>query len=216
MTKSSYYVANPYFAGYNGAMNKTVRTPKQSRSIQKKEAITAAAMTLFSSKGYYSINSKDIAKEAGVSIGTFYAYFKDKKEVFLELLDHYKTAIRRNILTGMKNDTDLPHLIEALIRGIVSIIHSYPKGFYDQILVLSKTDEDIRRRYDEHLMLVQNAVKDKINGLELNITIDNDVLSEFIIRMNEALVMIVVNETNEEKKDSYIALYSQMLLSLIK
>lgn len=198
-------------------MSQNVRTPKQTRSIRKKEAITAAAMTLFSEKGYYSINSKDIAKEAGVSIGTFYAYFSDKKEVFIELLNHYKTAIGRNILVGIKSGQPLPQLIDGLIRGIVEIIHTYPRGFYNQILVLSKTDDEIKAQYDAHLIKIQDEITTFLKKMAIPIVVPDKmpVLAEFIVRMNEALVMIVVNEDNKEKQDAFIALYSDMILSLI-
>ncbi|HAW15603.1 MAG TPA: hypothetical protein DCW41_02750 [Clostridiales bacterium] len=63
-----------------------IRIPKQKRSIEKKQRIKDAAMKLMSEKGYHQTSSNEIAKEAGVSIGTFYSYFKDKKELYAELV----------------------------------------------------------------------------------------------------------------------------------
>ena len=56
-----------------------IRTPQQKRSEETRKRIIAAAERLFSEKGYYNTNSKEIAKAANVSIGSFYSYFKDKK-----------------------------------------------------------------------------------------------------------------------------------------
>ena len=33
-------------------------------------------------KGYYYTNTKEIVKRAGISIGNFYNYFKDKKRLY--------------------------------------------------------------------------------------------------------------------------------------
>ena len=48
-----------------------------------------AAFRLFARKGIHGTNSKEIVKHAGVSIGSFYSYFKNKKALLLEMLDDY-------------------------------------------------------------------------------------------------------------------------------
>ena len=69
------------------------RVPTQKRSIEKKQRIKDAALKLMSEKGYFATSSNEIAREAGVSIGTFYSYFKDKKEIYAELVDDIYTAV---------------------------------------------------------------------------------------------------------------------------
>ena len=49
------------------------RVPTQKRSIEKKQRIKDAALKLMSEKGYFATSSNEIAREAGVSIGTFYS-----------------------------------------------------------------------------------------------------------------------------------------------
>ena len=62
-------------------MTSDTRIPRQERSIGKKLQITEAGLKLFSEKGYHNTNTKEIAAEAGVSVGTFYAYFEDKNQL---------------------------------------------------------------------------------------------------------------------------------------
>lgn len=69
--------------------NKTVRTPKQMRSKQTTEKILEKALQLFCEKGYYNTTTNEIAKEAQISIGSLYSYFKDKDTIFLEILTRY-------------------------------------------------------------------------------------------------------------------------------
>lgn len=73
-------------AGYTQPMAKT-RTPLQDRSRETRDKLVQAGLRLFREKGYSAINTKDIAQEAGVAIGSFYVYFQDKTEVFREVME---------------------------------------------------------------------------------------------------------------------------------
>jgi len=61
------------------------RVPQQARSRQKRDAILTAAAELFEERGYDATTADDIADAASVSIGTFYSYFRNKRQVFLTL-----------------------------------------------------------------------------------------------------------------------------------
>ena len=61
------------------------RVPQQARSRQKRDALLAAAERLFAAQGYEAVTADSIAAAAGVSTGTFYAYFRNKRQLFLTL-----------------------------------------------------------------------------------------------------------------------------------
>lgn len=75
--------------------NNTVRKPRQTRSIQTKEKILDAAYRLFCEKGYFKTTTNEIARVAGVSIGSLYSYFKDKDTILLEILDRYNASFSK-------------------------------------------------------------------------------------------------------------------------
>jgi TetR/AcrR family transcriptional regulator of autoinduction and epiphytic fitness len=62
------------------------RLPRQQRSRAKVAALLAAAERLFVERGYESVTADAIAAAAGVSTGTFYAYFGDKRDALVLLL----------------------------------------------------------------------------------------------------------------------------------
>lgn len=73
---------------------------RQERSRRSYEALLAAAEELFALHGYDAIGTPEIAQKAGVSVGTFYRYFDDKHEVYLEITRRmmasaYKETIER-------------------------------------------------------------------------------------------------------------------------
>jgi len=59
---------------------------RQERSRRSYNALLDAAEELFSSQGYDAVGTPEIAARAGVSVGTFYRYFEDKHEVYLETM----------------------------------------------------------------------------------------------------------------------------------
>ena len=58
---------------------------RQERSRRSYLALLDAASELFSKQGYDTVGTPEIAQRAGVSVGTFYRYFDDKHEVYLEI-----------------------------------------------------------------------------------------------------------------------------------
>lgn len=56
------------------------------RSELTRQRLLDAGFTLFSQKGLNGTNSREIAAAAGVSIGSFYTYFKDKRQLFIALI----------------------------------------------------------------------------------------------------------------------------------
>ncbi|TGA98426.1 TetR/AcrR family transcriptional regulator [Sporolactobacillus shoreae] len=64
-----------------------IRKPRQSRGVASRAKIVDAAFELFQEKGYYGTNTEEIAKAADVSIGCLYSYFKDRDDLFREVLN---------------------------------------------------------------------------------------------------------------------------------
>ncbi len=62
--------------GYRGkSRERRVRDPVQTRAIRTKQKIMEAGETSFRSAGYHNVTADEIARAAGASVGSFYAYF---------------------------------------------------------------------------------------------------------------------------------------------
>src|ERR1041384_69996 len=86
--------------------------PKQARSKQTKEKIVQAAIRLFQERGYEKTTSNDIASEAGVSVGSFYVYFNDKRQLLLTIFDRLADELYKNVFDGLKAE----HLFDSRLR----------------------------------------------------------------------------------------------------
>jgi AcrR family transcriptional regulator len=60
--------------------------PRAERQAARREAILSAALDEFSSRGFAATRLDDIAARAGVAKGTIYLYFRDKEDLFHELV----------------------------------------------------------------------------------------------------------------------------------
>lgn len=56
------------------------------KSAERRDAILVAALDEFSARGFAATRLDDIAARAGVAKGTIYLHFKDKEQLFLDLI----------------------------------------------------------------------------------------------------------------------------------
>lgn len=72
-------------AALHPALDELPRVPRQARSREKRAELLKSAETLFVERGYAATTADDIALAAGVSVGTFYNYFRNKRQILLAL-----------------------------------------------------------------------------------------------------------------------------------
>src|SRR5271170_6580599 len=87
-----------FYAGLMGA--KTVRVPvrrqpKQRRACQTVDAILEAVIRILKREGVDALTTNRIAEVAGVSIGSVYQYFPDKRAILVALHQRHIVEIDR-------------------------------------------------------------------------------------------------------------------------
>lgn len=85
------------------AILRSAREPdfRQERARRSYLALIEAATELFSSQGYDAVGTPEIAQRAGVSVGTFYRYFDDKHEVYLEITRRTLSSAYADTIEGL-------------------------------------------------------------------------------------------------------------------
>src|SRR5436190_24139399 len=74
---------------------------RQDRSRRSYLGLIEAATELFAAHGYDAVGTPEIAQRAGVSVGTFYRYFDDKHEVYLEVARRTMVAAYAATIEGL-------------------------------------------------------------------------------------------------------------------
>jgi AcrR family transcriptional regulator len=94
----------------------------QRKKPQIRDAILAAAFRLFATRGYAATMVADIAREAGVSPGNVYIYFRSKLEILYAIYDPWLRSrielLERQLATVRSPRTRLRRLLIALWREI--------------------------------------------------------------------------------------------------
>lgn len=120
------------------------RIPKQRRSIAKKNLIKKTALLLFSEKGYANVSTNEIAKSAGISIGSLYSYFKNKKVIYEELVNDLYSNILDKIVPEDLSQFSPLEIIKKYIKFILES-HGYLTAFQKEITSLSHQSDDFRQ-----------------------------------------------------------------------
>jgi len=97
------------------------RKPTQERAQVTVEAMLDAAIKLLKREGASSITTNRIAETAGVSIGSVYQYFPNKRAIFIALHDRHIRQIDRVMQRRMAESAEatLEELIASLIDGMI-------------------------------------------------------------------------------------------------
>jgi AcrR family transcriptional regulator len=128
-----------------------VRIPKQQRSQETKKRIEDAAFQLFSQKGIHGTNSREIADKAGVAIGSFYSYYRNKKQLLLTILENFLDMSYTMIWKDLRT-TDMDELTFDDIRSIVANVFrtfDIAPTFLSQTHALRYSDPDINRIFEK-------------------------------------------------------------------
>lgn len=121
------------------------KTPIQKRSKKTRQLIIETAFRLFLKNGYKKTNTILIAKEAKVSIGVVYSYFKDKKE----LLDLWLGELLENCDTYFYNQFKLKEYGVELSYIISNIIEKMHDTFLKSPLIQEKGDLYLENKLHE-------------------------------------------------------------------
>ena len=134
------------------------RTPEENDRIRQasKEKIRAAAMELFIKQGYYATSISDIAKQAGISKGLLYNYYKGKEELLSEMVEARIKEVVEVMEEAFTLNTPREQL-EHIINGAIDNIHKNPEvhRFYLHLQTQPEADEELIKY--SHLVIEENA-----------------------------------------------------------
>lgn len=132
----------------------------QARGRLTRARVLAAAEDLFTRRGYAETAVADVADRAGVSVGTVYHHFPDKRSILLELIDDWGDRL----VASRRSELDLERFLGADPRSAIRgwLRRSYERlkkrpSLYLVVLGLADRDTEVRRRYQriERLALLR-------------------------------------------------------------
>ncbi len=127
----------------NGKPPRARRKPKQLRARQTVQAVLDAVIRILKREGSAAATTNRIAEVAGVSIGSVYQYFPDKRAIYAALHQRHMEEIDRLVEKTLVENATAPLrvLIRAMIEAMVDAHTTEPEFFQAlQTQVLRRAD----------------------------------------------------------------------------
>jgi AcrR family transcriptional regulator len=114
---------------------------------EKKDRVLAAATDLFAERGFHRTEMDEIARQAGVSKGSLYNYFKSKDELFLYICNTGIQGFRETVWREISPHLDIYQQVDELFRRQVPLILAHPQNFQ---IYLNLASSGMRRFADRY------------------------------------------------------------------
>lgn len=125
---------------------------------EKQTKILNAALKEFAQKGYKNASTNEIVKEAGISKGLLFHYFKNKKELFLFLYDYCLETLIKDFYTKVDlGERDIIARLKQFSMVKLKMLEKYP-----DIMRFVET------AYAEDSIEVKNEIESRNSGLTDN------------------------------------------------
>jgi AcrR family transcriptional regulator len=132
--------------------------PLEKRKSETRSIIINAARKVFSEKGYHKAQVSDIVQEAGISTGSIYAHFRDKRDLFEQISKENLENLRLKLL-GLRKTKRPDDIIERIERWKLTY-----SAFFDfisenpqQFLMIIRGGFGVDEAHDETLWAFYNA-----------------------------------------------------------
>jgi len=158
---------------YNSVMKRKIISEKE--ESETKERLLAAAKKEFLEKGYQDASLRSICKNAGVTTGALYFFFKDKEDLFESLVSEVSEGAismlkqhfegEKKAFQVAKKDGKVPErkeMADDLYAG--KVIFHYLYSHYDQVtLLLKKSKGSLYENFTDKIV----AITEKQTALAL-------------------------------------------------
>jgi len=134
---------------------------------ERRDRIVRAAISLLEHGGEYdAIQIRDVAREAGVALGTLYRYFTSKEHLYAAaLLEWAANFPAREQSTRAGGQSDEAQL-RALMRRAVRAFERYPQMMRVEIVIESSPDPNARALFDQFAARNVSALTSSLSSID--------------------------------------------------
>jgi len=132
---------------------------REREKLRQRQEMLTAALQLFSEKGYYNVTMHEIAEKAEFAIGTLYAFFKNKEDLYhsmvLEQADEFHTLLSQALDEPGTEFEKVCRFIQVKSeifsrrKQMIRLYFAETRG--DSYNFMADMDSEIRTRYQEGL-----------------------------------------------------------------
>lgn len=171
--------------------------------INVKERFIKAAIDLICARSYNTVGVQELCDAVGVTKGSFYHYFRSKRDLTLAAIDEIWQSYQRNFLKPVfKSDLPILEKFHRLLDSVCDYYDSEKKStgrmagckLGNMSLELSTQDEAIRQKLDfvfkEWIMYLNSVLEEAVVSGELPQNTDTHASAQSILAYLEGLVLL--------------------------
>jgi len=121
-------------------MEKKKLSKREKDKLRHRRQMLAAALKLFSEKGYHNVSMHEIAERAEFAIGTLYKFFKNKEDLYKSLMMEKAAEYHHTLSEALSREGDVLTILKDYISAKASI-------FADDVRIARATGFDTGKRH---------------------------------------------------------------------
>lgn len=168
-------------------------------NLDKRHLILDKALEVFTEKDYQHATVDEIADRAEIGKGTVYRYFKNKEELFLELLESAAELRRRTILENIQINEDLRGKLGRFVMSLLRFTKSQPQMFRLLTCEVGAAQSDfsqkVSRIQNEHQGIIVQILTDGVRQNKFR-EINPLIASVYLCKLIEGALQIFESEPN--------------------
>jgi TetR/AcrR family transcriptional regulator len=136
--------------------------PARLPAPERRQALVDVATRLFAARGYRSVTTADIAREAGVSEPILYRHFASKRDLYVACLDESQRHLRRKWEQAIAATPDPGDWIIAIGRAMIAFHRRRvgPPALWIQALTEAADDPELAKHVRRYMREAHDFVAD--------------------------------------------------------
>ena len=178
----------------------TVRKEREHRL--RRADILETAEAVFADRGYIAATMEQIAGEAGFSVGSLYTFFKNKEDMYAEMLREKVKVIEVKINEAIALGTNPLDRLQRYFAARIDMFWEQPQFFriyYHETMGTAANlsgglTPDIQERYEEHLKTIEAIFSEGIDR-----GIFRDILPRTLTTISEGVIQSYTAHLSREE-----------------
>jgi AcrR family transcriptional regulator len=184
------------------------REPVQQRSKERVERILAAAADLLAEGGPDALKPTEVARRAGVPVGSVYQYFEDKAAILDVLVERYFERTTAALTASLLSRGSLEELAEGLLEAIEDWYRMHQEEpFWRQVLFGMLTDTTLQARNIEDSRRTAQVLADAVLA---RVDTDREALERRVLVLDHLVVaalQLALAQPSRAEQDAVFAVY---------
>ncbi len=164
----------------------------------RREKILLKALELYMIEGYANVSITDLQSALNMGRGTLYYYFKDKNELFQEVVEMFLIKPKYRALERVKDTATIPEMIDTMLYYLHQLQESYEQVenknintsnvvtvMYAAYSRFPELYRKARKMYERELNLWIQAIKNSMRSGDIRGDVQIEVIAHMFVHIKD-------------------------------